>query len=411
MSNPFVLGAICWEAESGWAEDVSTFATDRMAITAPVDASGLTHDKLEPQRVVQHRNAGSPYINGVMGGSFKTKVWLTGHGSTMVGSPSVGAHETLLALVFGSAADLSASASTTLTGGTAAVPTTTASGTFDAGGLCRIGALGDQDGDGQFYAITTHTTTSLTLRGAIRAAPANGAVLYPVVQLYGPEAPTTSAITGTRFLLQTANLQYECHGCFPMSITYSGFNAGEVPAAEITWGVSWWRYSTATFPSATSSAAATMNPGAVAAGSVNVQDIGTTTRNERTLVRSISLEHTLGIEPLRGPGGINQYQAIIGARRLPDTIMFSVTEEADAATTSPVLPLQGLSSTMKHIEVTLSTADGSAFGFAMPNCCVTNIATQKQDGNLNRLTTMYRAHTSSVTTSNLTLAAIVYGMA
>ena len=421
MSNPNVLGAICWEAETagaynpaagtGWAEPIDTWATDRVAILDSVDVSGLTNDPLEPGRVVQYRNDGTPYPEGPKGGTFTTKLYWTGHGSTMVGSPTINARENYIARAFGVAAALSASASTTLTGGTAAVPTTTASGTFYAGGLCRVGALGDGDGDGQFYAITTHTTTTLTLRGALRGAPVNGAVLYPVVQLYGPEAPTTSAITGTRFLLQTANLQYECHGCFPMSISYSGFNAGEVPAAEITWGVSWWRYSTATFPSTTSSAAATMNPGAVAAGSVNVQDVGTTTRNERTLVRSISLEHTLGIEPLRGPGGINQYQAIIGARRLPDTIMFSVTEEADAATTSPVLPLQGLSSTMKHIEVTLSTADGSAFGFAMPNCCVTNIATQKQDGNLNRLTTMYRAHTSSVTTSNLTLAAIVYGMA
>ncbi len=411
MSNPSALGAICWEAESGWAEDSTSFATDRIAILGAVDPSGLTHDKLAPDRVVQYLDDGTPYINGVMGGSFKTKVYLTGHGSTMVGSPSIGAHENFLALVFGSAADLSASASTTLTGGTAAVPTTTASGTFDAGGLCRVGALGDGDGDGQLYAITTHTTTSLTLRGALRGAPANGAVLYPVVQIYGPQAPTSTAITGTRFLLQTANLQYECHGCFPMSVAISGLNAGEVPMAEITWGVSWWRYSTATFPSATSSTAVAFNPGAVAAGSLNVQDVGTTTRNERTLTRSVSLEYTLGIEVLRGPGGVNQYQAIIGARRTPNTIMLTVTEEADAATTSPVLPGYGLSATFKHIEYTASTADGSAFGFAMPRACVTNVAVQKMDQNLNRLTTMYRAHTSAVTTTNLTLAPIVFGMA
>lgn len=411
MSNPSALGAICWEAESSWGEDVTTFATDRIAVLDAVDPSGLTHDKLEPNRVVQYRNDGTGYITGVMGGSFKTRVYLTGHGSTMSGSPTIGAHETFLALALGSSADLSASASTTLTGGTAAVPTTTASGTFDAGGLCRVGALLDGDGDGQFYAITTHTATTLTLRGALRGAPANGAVLYPVVQIYGPESPTSTAITGTRFLLQTANLQYECHGCFPMSIEWSGFNAGEVPSATITWGVSWWRYSTATFPSTTSSTAAAFNPGAVAAGSVNIQDVGTTTRNERTLVRSISLTHTLGVEVLRGPGGVNQYQAIIGARRTPDTIMLSVTEEADAATTTPVLPGYGTGTAFKHIEVTLSTADGSAFGFAIPRACVTNIAVQKSENNLNRLTTMYRAHTSSVTTSNLTLAAIVYGMA
>lgn len=411
MSNPSALGAICWEAEAGWAEDIATFATDRIAIMGAVDASGLTHDKLAPDRVVQYLNDGTSYINGVMGGSFKTKTYLTGHGSTMVGSPTIGAHENFLAIVIGSTADLSAAASTTLTGGTAAVPTTTASGTFDAGGLCRVGTLGDGDGDGQFYAITTHTTLTLTLRGALRGAPVNGAVLYPVVQLYGPESPTSTSVTGTRFLLQTANLMYECHGCFPMSYAISGLNAGEVPMIEVTWGVSWWRYSTATFPSTVTSTAVAFNPGAVAAGSLNVQDVGTTTRNERTLTRSVSLECTLGMEVLRGPGGVNQYQAIIGARRTPCTFMLSVTEEADAATTSPVLPGYGTGTTFKHIEYTASTADGSAFGFAMPRACVTNIAVQKQDGNLNRLTTIYRAHTSAVTTSNLTLAAIVFGMA
>jgi hypothetical protein len=411
VSNPSALGAICWEAEAAWGEDVTTFATDRVAVIGAVDASGLTHDKLAPDRVVQYLNDGTSYINGVMGGSFKTKVYLTGHGSTMVGSPTIGAHENFLALVFGSAAALSATASTTLTGGTAAVPTTTASATFSAGGLCRIGTLGDAKGDGQFYAVTTHLTTSLTLRGAMRAAPVATNVLYPVVQIFGPESPTATAVTGTRFLLQTANLQYECHGCFPMSVAIAGLNAGEVPTAEITWGVSWWRYSTATFPSAVTSTAVAFNPGAVAAGSLNVQDVGTTTRNERLLCRSVSLEYTLGIEVLKGPGGINQYQAIIGARRTPNTIMLTVTEEADAATTSPVLPGYGIGTTFKHIEYTASTADGSAFGFAMPRACVTNIATQKADQNLNRLTTSYRAHTSAVTTSNLTLAALVLGFA
>lgn len=410
MSNPGVLGAIVWEAESAWGEDVTTFATDRVALTAPVDTSGLVQDKLAPERVVQYRNDGTAYITGTMGGTFKTKVWLTGHGSTMVGSPSIGTHETFLALAFGQAAALSATSSTTLTGGTAAVPTTTASGTFSAGGLCRVGALGDGDGDGQMYAITTHVTTSLTLRGALNGSPVNGAVLYPVVQLPVPEAPTSTAITGTRFLLQTANLQYECHGCFPRSVAFSGMNPGELPSAEITWEVSWWRYSTATFPTTTASVAGAFNPAPIAAGSWNVQTVGTTTRNARSF-RNFTLTHTLGIQPLMGPGGTNQYQKIIGARRIPDTIEISWTEDADAATTTPVLPGLGTAANLLHGEYTGSTADGSVFGFACPRMCVTNIATQKIDENINRLTTTVRAHTSTVTTSALTLSSIVYGMA
>lgn len=410
MANFSASGAVCWEAEASWGEDVTTFATDRVAVLESVDISGLGQDVLEPGKVNQYRNEGQLYIRGPMNASFKTKVYLNGHGSTMVGSPTIGAHENFLALVAGSAAALSATASTTLTGGTAAVPTTTASGTFSAGGLCRIGALGDGDGDGQFYAITTHTTTSLTLRGALRGAPVNGAVLYPVVQIIGPEAPTSTAITGTRFLLQTANLCIEAHGCFPMSYTITGTNPGELPMAEITWGCSWWRYSTATFPTTTASAALTMNPGPVCAGSWNVNTSGTTTRSERSY-RSLSINVTLGVEPVMGPGGVNAYQKIIGARRKPDTIEIEWVEDADAATTTPVLPGLLTAGAFLHGELTLNTADGAAVGFAFPRMCVVNMPTQAAVSNRNAITIRCRAHTSAVTTSNLTLAAMVMGSA
>lgn len=410
MANYSAGGAICWEAESSWGEDSTTFATDRIAQLESVDISGMGQDVLEPNKVNQYRNEGQLYIRGPMAATFKTKTYLNGHGSTMVGSPSIGAHETFLALIHGSAADLSATSSTTLTGGTAAVPTTTASGTFDAGGLCRVGTLGDGDGDGQMYAITTHVTTTLTLRGALRGAPVNGAVLYPVVQIYGPEAPTSTAITGTRFLLQTGNLCIEAHGCFPQSHTITGCNPGELPMVETTWVCSWWRYSTATFPTTQASAALTFNPGPTAAGSWNVAASGTTTRSERSY-RNLSISFTLGIEPVMGPGGVNAYQKIIGARRVPDTIEVEWTEDADAATTTPALPALLTNGAFLHGELTLSTADGSAVGIAFPRMCVMNMPTQSAVSNRNAVTIRCRAHTSSVTTSNLTLAAMVMGSA
>ncbi len=407
MSNPSALGAICYEAESGWAEDVTTFSTFRIPTRNAIDASGLEHAKEESGRTEQYRNAGSQHVLMTMGGSFKMDLDLTGHGSTMVGSPSLTARETLIGLVLGNAA-LSASASTTLTGGTAAVPTTTASGTFSAGGLCRVGTLGDTDGNGQMYAIGTHVTTTLTLLGALDGAPQNGAVLYPVAQMYPSSSPTSTSITGLRFLLQTANLQYECHGCYPMSVSFSGLSTGERPTMSITWGVSWWRYSTATFPSATSSDS--FLPAPVAAGSFNVQTVGTTTRNTRS-IRNFSLEYTLGIEPLLGPGGVNAYQKVIGATRTNDSIKLSWTEDADAATTTPVLPGYGTATNSKHVEYTLSTIDGSAVGFKFPKVCISNVAVQKADGNLNRLTVEAMAYTGDTTTSALTLAALVLGFA
>jgi hypothetical protein len=407
MSNPSSLGAICYEAEASWGEDVATYATFRLPIIGAVDASGLEHAKEAAGRTMQYRSGGSQHVLMTMGGSFKMLLDLTGHGSTMVGSPSLEEIETFLGIVFGNAA-LSATASTTLTGGTATVPTTTASGTFSAGGLCRIGALGDGDGNGQFYAIGTHVTTSLTLLGALDDTPANGAILYPVTQIYPSSSPTSVNITGTRFLLQTANLQYECHGCYPMSVSFSGLNTGERPQIEITWGVSWWEYSTATFPSTVTSDH--FNPAPVAAGSFNVQTLATTTRNKRTM-RGFSLDYTLGVVPLMGPGGVSAYQKIVGAARIDDQIKLTWTEDADTATTTPVLPGYGTATSSKHIEYTLSTADGSAVGFKFPKVCIDNVATQKAEDGQNRLTISGTAYSSDTTTSALTLAPMVMGLA
>lgn len=406
MSNASALGALCYEAETVFGEDSTSFATYRIQTTIPIDASGLEHAKISAEVTGQHRQNGTQWIKTTMGGSFKFRMWWTGHGSTMVGSPSVTARETLDGLVLGTAPALSATASTTLTGGTATVPTTTASGTFTAGSLCRIGTLGDGDGNGQFYKIGTHSALNLTLLGDLDGAPANGAVLYPVVMRFGPEAPTSATVTGTRFLLQTANLMYECHGCYPISRTIGGLSPGEVPFIEYTMGVSWWRYSTATFPSTV--ATDTFLPAPVAAGSWNFQVVGTTTRNKRTF-RNFQLNHTLGVVPLMGPGGVNASQMIVGARRIPDTIEATWTEDADAATTTPVLPVYGTGTSSYHGEYTASPTDGSAVGFACPNMCVTNIAIQKMDGSINRLTITARAYTGATTTSETTLAAIIYG--
>ena len=406
-----MLAALEYEAETTFGEDVTTFATHRIPIQKPPDIGQIFHEKVDANRVIQYRNDRTQWITGVMGGSVKIRLWVTGHGATMVGSPTVDAIETFLALVLGGnsgAGDLSASASTTFTGGTAAVPTTTASGTFDAGGLCRAGVLGDGRGNGQFYAITTHTGTSLTLVGALDAAPNSGDVLFPVVQLYEPEAPTTTAVTGIRMRFLSGNLGYELHGCYPTACEWGGLNPGEVPWVEITYGVSWWRYTTATFPSTVTSNI--YQPAPIAAGSLNVQDVGTTTRNKRTY-RNLSLKHQLNVVPLPGPGGASIYQRYVGARRLPTTVEVSWTEDADTATLTPVLPGYGTATTFKHIEWTGSVTDGSAFGWKMPRAAITNVPIQKDDGGINRLMITAEAAVSTVTTNDRTLAAIVFGMA
>jgi hypothetical protein len=411
VSNPSALSAIQYEAENpaAFGEDVTTFATHRIPIIGAVDTSGLKHDKVSPDRAIQYRNDGTQWVLMTMGGSFKTKVDLTGHGTSTAGAGlTLDALETWLGFVWGNAA-LSAPAGTTLTGGTAAVPLTTASGTFSAGSLCRVGTLGDGRGGGQFYAIGTHAATSLNLLTALKGVPTNGDVLYSAANMYTSELPTSNAVTGLRFLLLTANMRYECHGCYPTGVTLSGLNVGGRPQVEITWAVSWWRYSTSTFPSVVASNI--YNPAPVAAGSLFVQDFGTATRAvgvERDF-RNFSIDYQLGMEAQEGPGGVNPWQKCIGARRTPDHVTVKWTENADANTLTPALPGLGTAQTFKHLLWTGSTTPGSAIGIYLRKIAIKNVALQMADGNINRFAIEAEADCSTTTTNDLTLSSFCLG--
>lgn len=403
MSNPSVRGAICYESEATFGENVTTFATLRVPTAALVDPSGLQHEKLDSQRTVQRRQDGTQWILGTQKGTFKIKLWLTGHGSATSGATTAALTETLLGYVLGTST-VSAASGTTFTGGTASVPLTTASGTFAAGSLCRNGVLGDGRGNGQFAAISTHAATSLNLLTALDGAPTNGDILYSATNMYVTEDPVNSvAPTSCRFLLQTANLQYECHGCVPTNIAWGGLNPAQVPFVEITYSVAWWQYNTSAFPSAV--ATETFQPAAVATGSVFLNDVGTVTRAKRT-ARDFSINHKLGMELLPGPGGVGTYQAIVGARRTSDVITVQWTEDADTATTTPVLPGYGTGTTAKHLLYTLNPTAQKAVGFYFPNLCIMNVAVQMQSQNINRLRISAQAYTGTTTTTDLTASAM-----
>jgi hypothetical protein len=398
MSNPAQLGSICAEAESAFGENVGTTATLRIPIIGQVDTSGLTHARINPGRAQQYRGGGEAWIQGTMGGTFTTETYLFGHGSTTAGATTITAYETWLGLIIGNAA-VSASSGTTIAAGTAASPTTAASGTFSAGSMCAVGTLGDGDGNGQAYAISTHSATTLNLLTALAGAPVAAQIVRSGCMIYPSESPTATTVTSQRMLLQTANLQYLCHGCVPTSWEITGTNPGEVPRIRTTWSVAWFEYKSSTFPSTVSTD--TSNPAAVASGSLWVNDVGTTTNATRTAF-SFSLSTSIGMELLRGPGGVNAYQDIIGARRTVDDYTISWVESADTATTTPTLPNW---TTAKHVLYTLNTTDGKMVAFYLPNVCPADpTPVQFADQNLNRLRFTGKPYTSSTTTSDLTLS-------
>lgn len=409
MSRNSQLGAVLYNTESSWGEDSTTFGT-RLSVLDSVDVTGLTQSKIEPGRVFQHRNEGFQKISGPMGGTFKTKLWLV-HGSATTGATSLNALETLLGYVFGAAA-VSAASGTTLTGGTATVPTTTASGTFSAGALCRVGADADTRGNGQWYAISTHTTTTLTLLNALNGSPTNGDVLYSAATISTLERPSTDGLmTGLRFLIQTSNLRFECHGCWASAVSFGGLNAGEAPFIDVTWSCSWWRYeASSTFP--VSTAMETFVPQVAARGSLHVSAVGTATRSLRSTVRSVSLDYTLGRAPQMGVNGVNQYQTVTGCIRTADDITFNWEEDAETASASPALANIWDGSTAYQVMYTHNNTATGSLGIYLPVCWPANDRpTQMAGDGVNRVKLSLKAHTTTTTTGDLTLSAFRMGLA
>jgi hypothetical protein len=390
------------EAESSFGEDTDTVATLKLQLCAPVDTSGLVQKKIDPQLVTQYRGDVGDWIRATYEGTFVTEMYLAGHGSVTTGAITISALETLLGNVFGNA--VTSATGSTLTGGTANIPTTTDSGTLDPGDLCFIGALGDGDGNGQCYPVATHSGTNLTLLVDLQGAPVNGAVRYGGTTIYPSSAASSTSVTSYRMHISSAAMQYLCHGVFPTSVTFSGLNPGELPKVAITWMAAWWEYKASTFPSVVSSYS--FNPAATAAGSWVVNTVGTTTNDTTTRrsYRNMTLNYTLGIVPLRGPGGVNAYQDIIGAVRGDDPCTLEWSEDVESSTTTPTLPGFGESTSRKHGMLTLSTADGSRIAFYFPSLRVTNIAPQQVVDDIYRFTITCACGVGATTTSALTLS-------
>lgn len=403
MSRSSKLGAVLYNTESAWGENVTSFGT-RLQTIGPIDPSGLTQEKLDPDRLVQLRNEITPGVNGLFGGEFETKFYLHGQGSTCAGSITLCALATLLGIVIGNAA--AAGTNTTATGtGTATAPGVNAATGGVAGALLRVGAIGDAAGGGQFAVLSSHAASVMTLLTALAGTPANGAVFYNPANIYPTENPTgVHSITGTRWLFQTANQEYECHGCYPKSVTFSGTGPAEEPMVTIKWGVSWWRpVASPTMPSATTVQvfAHTKN----ACGSVFVQTLATATR-ATVAVRSFTFTIELGIVEVRGHGGVNQYQAVVGCTRTPDKISGEFVLDAEDATATPTLAATWDANTVQHLLYTASAADGSSWAIYFPYIRPDGAKpTQKDLDGLNRVPFKFLAGADNTKSTDLTRSA------
>lgn len=371
----------------------NTYATLRLPTKGPVDLSGLVQNKIDPERTTQYRNDGGKHIVGPQGGTFKTLMYLTGHGSSTAGATSISAFETLLGNIIGNAT-LSASSGTTASGGTASALTTAASATFTPGALFRLGALGDGRGNGQGGVVGSHVSTTLTSLTAFDAAPSGTDPVLSGVNLYPSEIPTATTVTSYRMRVLTANDRYELHGCIPTAYAITGLNTGELPMIEVTWTVAWWkRVVSGAFPSTLATDSSL--PAPVAAGSFFWNAVGTATRN-KLVIRNFTLETTIGVEAQNGPGGFDPYQTLVSARRTKDTYKITFTVDAEANTASPAMDAAFLASVFHHALYTLSAVNGTSVLLYFPKLEICDARpVQKIDANVNRYQVAAYAYTAA----------------
>jgi hypothetical protein len=403
------LGAVLYENESTFGEDIDTTAT-RLQTLGPVDLSGFTQEKqnIDPTRQRPHEGVQDERMT--MGGSFSVRLLLTGHGGTAATTLTATNLYTLLKNVIGSGSVTNVG--TTCTGGTASIPTLTA-GTVADGSVIKFGVLGDGDGEGQFYAVDNLTGANLTLLTDLGATPAAADVVYAAQMVYPSETPgTIESVTSTRWRLMTGNKQILAHGCYPTAVEFSNLNAGELPQVTVSFSCAWWEIDNETFPDATATAAKTGAP--VAAGSFWMNAVGTST-NATYGLRNGGLRIEFTTIPLVGPGGSNSYQHIVGARRVRCQAFLSTTFDAEASGTTTWDDLYTTaegSAVNRHAVWTLSVADGRALGLYFPNLkIITPRPTQQDVDGLNRVQVEWEALTSADTTSDLTLANFILAMA
>lgn len=406
MSRSSIIGKAEYEAEGSFAENVSTFAT-AVPIVDRIDVSGLTQAKIDAARVVGYRNSRTMPIRGVRGGQFSVRLHLWGHGSATSGATSASVLGTLLGNAIGTVA-VSASSGTTATAGADADSlTTAASGTFSAGSLTTIGTLGDGRGNGQWAVVASHSGTAMELTTAIDAAPTNGDVVYSADNIY-PDPDAAASITSTRWRLSTANQVYICRGCVPMSIAWETPIGGS-PAVTITYNVAYWEESAT---GGTGTGGEAYVPAPIAAGSFYMQAHGTTTRALQT-IRSISITHELGTILQRGPGGVWEFQDVIGAIRGPDSFMVSLTVDAQTASATPTIPgYWDSDSQFYHALMSFNgAASGKRVGVYLRKCYFPNARpVQIDDGGVNRFRFDLMSCTDEAGSNALTRAGYVIGL-
>ena len=332
-ANSVVPAGVLYADEASFGDSTVTSFDEALRHIGRLDLSGLTQEKQDRGGSTQLQNEGTQPARMVQGGSFKIVMDLTGHGSAVAsGAVTANQLEVFLGRVIG---NVNVAAQGTTTSGAGADADTFdvqagAGANLVADLLIRIGALGDGDGEGQFYPIDSISTDTINLLVEMAGTAADSQVVYAPANIYPNEGPNSTTLTSMRFELLTSNEHVRCWGCFPSAVEFSGLSPTEFPQVTVTMQVAKWLPVNSTFPHAVLVDA--FAPAPVAAGSLFLQTFGTTTR-QTYAVREFNFGVEFETVPLTGHGSGDAYVGIIGAKRTGCRAFCDVVLETEATGT------------------------------------------------------------------------------
>lgn len=277
---------------------------------------------------------------------------------------------------------------------------------FSAGDVCAIGTKGDGRGDGQVLAIATVSATdgTLSLLTDAPAAPTTaGDTVSRLALVFWDETATLKTV---RFRAEHAGTgeQFLAHGCQLSGIKITWPMDGGLPKARWTYQCAYWNRQAFTFPPSSTMESAFATP--PAAGSLYLQDSGTTTRVTKTPA-SVELDFDLGLEPTIGPGGVATFQNITGwvRTRFSPRIALQIPFETARETAWDVA---NQSYTYEHMLWCSNATGGRRTGFYAPRLFYEGtrpsvpVAVNEQT----YINVMFRATEGATTTTELTRSAL-----
>ena len=366
MAGVYALREVQFNAESTFAENAESPSSNTYATRIPCLSATMT---LPQERIrdggyrSRMNEEGLSNIGPREGGTLELTTYLTGHLATTAGALTETWLQDLLSDGLGGG-------NTAQVGGTVAGAPTSAtqfvitSGTAVAGAVMRLGAKGDARGDAQAGVVNAAATT--TFLTAFGATPNAADVVYAEQMAFHDES--VAATLGTkRFLVgwsstPTAGQQYHLMGCQLAGLKLD-FSGGGLPKATLSYRFAYWARSAVTIPSA-SPAVSAHYAAPTAAGSLFINDFGTTTRATLTPA-NVELAIDLGLEPVMGPGGNGVYQTVTAWQRTKCQPMLTM-DFPWSTTYETWWDTANESIAYKHILWTANVINGRSVGFYLP---------------------------------------------